>query len=78
MLHPNLLDQNAVPTIALIERLETTDVYENAIEDILYELRYEAFNQEVDEAMALLDITFDQKVIDRYRPKQFLDIINEK
>lgn len=71
-------DQNAVPTIALIERLETTDVYENAIEDILYELRYEAFNQEVDEAMALLDITFDQKVIDRYRPKQFLDIINEK
>lgn len=71
-------DQNAVPTIALIERLETTDVYENVIEDILYKLRYEAFNREVGEAMALLDITFDQKVIDRYRPEQFLDIINEK
>lgn len=71
-------DQNAIPTIALIERLETTDVFEDAIENILYELRYEAFNQEVEDAMALLDITFDQQVIDHYQPKQFLDIINEQ
>ena len=59
------------PTIALIERLNTNDVYEENIEYIIYQLRYEAFNAEVTEAMEAVDITFDPAVISTCKPKEF-------
>lgn len=62
------------PTIALIERLNTNDMYEQSVENIIYTLRYEAFNTEVTEAMERLDITFDNTVIARNKPEDFLTI----
>ena len=62
------------PTIALIERLNTSDMYEQSVENIIYTLRYEAFNTEVVEAMERLDITFDNTVITRNKPEDFLTI----
>ncbi len=66
------------PTIALIERLNTNDMYEQSVENILYTLRYEAFNAEVEEAIARLDITFDNKVIACNKPEDFLIILENK
>ena len=62
------------PTIALIERLNTSDVYEENVENIIYQLRYEAFNTEVTEAMEALDITFDSAVVNKCKPEDFLII----
>ena len=62
------------PTIALIERLNTSDVYEENVENIIYQLRYEAFNTEVTEAMEAVDITFDPAVISTCKPEEFLII----
>ena len=62
------------PTIALIERLNTSDVYEENVENIIYQLRYEAFNTEVTEAMEAVDITFDPAVVNKCKPEDFLII----
>ena len=67
------------PAIALVERLDIysdASVYENAIENIIYEMRYDAFDQEVKDAMNALVITFDQKVATTAKPEDFLLIID--
>ena len=72
------------PTIALIERLDIhTDrngkkdgLYEDSIESIIYELKYEEFNKEVKADLEQLTIVFDKKVLKKAKPEEFLEIIN--
>ena len=76
----------STPTLSMIERLDINKddegkegtVYENAVENIIYELKYEEFDKEVDAALAQLTINFDSKVVDskKCKPEQFLEIIN--
>ena len=63
-----------IPTVALIQRLENSTAYEQAVENILYTLRYELFNAEVSEAMDTLDIDFDPTVVSKCKPEDFLII----
>ena len=73
----------STPTVALIERLdihtdrngEKDGLYEDSIENILYELKYEDFDKEVDEAVAKLSIVFNEKVIAKCKPEDFLTIM---
>ena len=72
---------NGVPTLALIQRLDVYDsdtLFEDSIEDILYAMHYEAFDAEVDEAVAQLSITFDEQVVSRCKPRDFLNVNNAK
>ena len=72
------------PTAALIVRMDIhTDrngkkdgLYEDSIENIIYELKYEDFDKAVDAKVAELSIVFDEKVIKKCKPEQFLEIIN--
>ena len=72
------------PTIALIERLdihtdrngEKDGLYEDSIESIIYELKYEEFDKEVDEIIASLTVVFNDKVVKKCKPEDFLTIIN--
>ena len=74
----------STPTVALIERLDIhTDrngkkdgLYEDSVENIIYELEYEEFDKEVDAAVAKQSIVFNQKVIAKCKPEDFLTIIN--
>ena len=74
----------STPTIALIERLDIhTDrngkedgLYEDSVENIIYELKYEEFDKEVDAAVEKLSIVFNEKVIAKCKPEDFLTIIN--
>ena len=74
----------STPTLALIERLDIhTDrngveggLYEDSIENILYELKYEEFDKEVDAAIAKLSIVFNEKVVAKCKPEDFLTIMN--
>ncbi len=76
----------STPTVALIERLDINKddegkegaVYENALENIIYTLKYEDFNKEVKAAMDALKITFNTKVTGhkKCQPQYFRDVIN--
>lgn len=74
----------STPTVALIERLDIgTDrngkeggLYEDSIENIIYEMKYEEFDKEVDTKMAALTIVFDEKVTKKCKPEDFLEIMN--
>ena len=76
----------STPTLSMIERLDINKddegkegaVYEEALENIIYELKYEEFDKEVDAALAQLTITFDSKVVDnkKCKPEKMLEIIN--
>lgn len=74
----------STPTIALIERLDINvdrngvegGLYEDSIESIIYELKYEEFSKEVDEYLADLTVDFNEKVIKKAKPEEFLEIIN--
>ena len=65
------LTSASTPYVALIERLDIHKddegkegtIYEDAIEDIIYTLKYEAFSKEVDALVAEFKITFNEKVI---------------
>lgn len=76
----------STPTVALIERLdpdkddegnESTAVYEDAKESIIYTKKYEEFDEEVSEAVAALKITFNEKVVNYAdcKPEKFLEIM---
>ncbi len=74
----------STPTVALIERLSIdTDrngkeggLYEDSVESIIYEMKYKEFDKEVDAKMAELTIVFDEKVIKKCKPEDFLEIMN--
>lgn len=74
----------STPTVALIERLSIdTDrngkeggLYEDSIENIIYEMKYEEFDKEVDAKVAALTIVFDEKVVKKCKPEDFLEIMN--
>lgn len=76
----------STPTLALIERISTaTDrngkdggLYEDSIESIIYELKYEEFDKDVKAALSQLTITFNKKVTNskKCKPEEFLNIIN--
>ena len=74
----------STPTVALIERLdihtdrngEKDGLYNDSIESILYELKYEEFDKEVDAAIAKMTIVFNEKVIAKCKPEDFLTIMN--
>ena len=74
----------STPTIAIIERLDINKddegkegaVYDEAVESIIYTKAYDEFNEEVLAAMEKLEITFNEKVVEKCLPKTFLDIIN--
>ena len=51
-------------------------LYEDSIESIIYELKYEEFSKEVDEYLADLTVDFNEKVIKKAKPEEFLEIIN--
>lgn len=73
--------ESGVPCVALIQRLDIYDsasLFEESIEDILYEMHYEAFDAEVDEAMEQLVITFNQKVIAEGKPREWVDIVENQ
>ena len=72
------------PTIALIERLDINvdrngkkdGLYEDSVESIIYELKYEEFDKEVEDAISKMTIVFNEKVIAKCKPEDFLTIIN--
>jgi len=62
-------------TAALIMRLDTNKpdtVYADAKENILISLKSEEFEKLVDEAVAALNITFNEKVLKKCSPKDFV------
>ena len=68
-------DDAATPTAALIQRLDINDpktLYEDSIESIIIALKSEDFEKEIDKAIEELNITFDEKVVDKCSPKDFL------
>ena len=70
-------DKEATPntTAALIQRLDLNDpatLYTDAKENILISLKSEEFEKMVDEAVAALTITFNQKVVKKCSPKDFV------
>ena len=75
------LDSDGVPYIVLIQRLNIYDppgLFEESVEDILYTLKGETFQQEVQTAMEQLNITFDATVTDRLHPEDFLSILGNE
>lgn len=75
------LDSNGVPYMVLIQRLNIYDppeLFEKSVEDILYTLKGETFHQEVQAAMDQLSITFDETVITRLQPEDFLSILKNE
>lgn len=76
----------STPTMAMIERLDINKddegkegtIYEEAVESIIYELKYEEFDEEVAEALKQATITFNDKVVNhkKCKPEEFLNIIN--
>lgn len=66
----------STPTAVLIQRLnpnKPADVYEDAYEDILSSLKYDSFNEEVEKKAAELEITFNEKVLEKCSPKNFAE-----
>ena len=82
----NYKASGSTATVALIERLDINvdrngkkdGLYEDSIESIIYELKYEEFNKEVKANLEKLTIDFNSKVVDSDKtdPKLFVDIIN--
>ena len=76
----------STPTIALIVRMDTNvdrngkegGLYEDSVENIIYEMKYEDFDKEVDGRIAELNITYNDKVVNspKCKPELFLDVIN--
>lgn len=72
---------DSTPYIALIQRLNVYDppeLFENSVEDILYTLKYETFDREVEAAMAQLTILFDATVVRLLKPEDFLTILENQ
>lgn len=66
----------STPTAALIQRLDINDpktLYEDSIENIIIALKSEGFTEEVNEAAKKLTISFDEKVLEKCSPKNFLE-----
>lgn len=68
-------EATANTTAALILRLDTNSpdtLYTDSKENILISLKSEEFEKMVDEAVAALNITFDEKVLKKCSPKDFV------
>lgn len=73
--------ETTTPYIALIQRLDiydTNELFENSVEEILYTTCYEAFDQEVSEAVERLAIAFDDKVVAEGKPEEFAMILENR
>ena len=73
--------ETTTPYIALIQRLDiydTNELFENSVEEILYTTCYEAFDQEVSEAVKRLAIAFDDKVVAEGKPEEFAMILENR
>ena len=76
----------STPTLALIERIDINvdrngkdgGLYEDSVENIIYEMKYEEFDKEVTAALEQLTVTFNKKVVNhkKCKPEEFLNIIN--
>jgi len=73
--------EGGVPYVALIQRLDiydSTSLFEESIEEILYEMHYEAFDAEVKEAVEQLVIAFDSKVVAEGKPQEWVEILENQ